>query len=381
MQQSTFFINFKIKNKIPKDVKNLLSKTKLDKKTNPIVVFTGIKDINLDKISNSKLSNIQVYLYEPLSFYYIENNKKIYNRCFYSEVPYTKEYIENLYSPELDEISRFAQKLNQTIEVYTCDFQVNNFFQQKYKNLKLFCKDLFLDSYISFDKNQYTKKINYKFWCGNWRYTVHRHLIMCHLSNKSGKYSWHFNTKFLPYEDELSNYNFDVETLKQANEYISNTNLSLDCAPHKINVKQLYDVEYTNDTTIRKNKSFFLQTYRHCFCAVVNETRFGQPTANISEKTINAIQTMTPFVLVAPPYSLVYLKKLGFKTFDQFWNESYDTTEDHFMRMKKIFDLIDFIDKKSLHELEKIYADMQEILMHNANHLNFLAEKKLPILL
>jgi N-glycosylase/DNA lyase len=40
--------------------------------------------------------------------------------------------------------------------------------------------------------------------------------------------------------------------------------------------------------------------------------------------------------------------------------------EDHEERLIKIFKLIDFINDKSLEELEEIYNEMSDILEHNA---------------
>jgi hypothetical protein len=98
---------------------------------------------------------------------------------------------------------------------------------------------------------------------------------------------------------------------------------------------------------------------------VVNETRFAQPFANISEKTLNPLRAKLPLILVAPPRSLEYLKTFGFKTFDRWWDESYDQEEDHELRMLKILDVIDYIDSKSIDELNAMYEDMTEVLTVN----------------
>ena len=49
--------------------------------------------------------------------------------------------------------------------------------------------------------------------------------------------------------------------------------------------------------------------YKNSFCEVVCETRFAQPTGNFSEKTIRPMHFHRPFVLVAPPHTLKYLKE------------------------------------------------------------------------
>ena len=77
-----------------------------------------------------------------------------------------------------------------------------------------------------------------------------------------------------------------------------------------------------------------------------------------------------PFLLAAPPYSLEYLKTFGFQTFDKWWDESYDQEEDHYARLIKIFDIIDYINSKSLEELNAIYQDMKTVIKHNREILD-----------
>ena len=72
-----------------------------------------------------------------------------------------------------------------------------------------------------------------------------------------------------------------------------------------------------------------------------------------------------PFILVAPPHTLKYLKEDGFQTFSDFWDESYDEEEDHLERIFKILEVIDYINSKPIEDLQKIYDQMHEILEHN----------------
>jgi predicted transcriptional regulator len=62
---------------------------------------------------------------------------------------------------------------------------------------------------------------------------------------------------------------------------------------------------------------------------------------------------------------LEYLRTFGFKTFDKWWDESYDIETNHHKRIIKIFEVIDYINSKSIEELKKIYSEMAEILNHN----------------
>ena len=105
--------------------------------------------------------------------------------------------------------------------------------------------------------------------------------------------------------------------------------------------------------------------YSDIFVDVVTESRYGQPTGNFSEKVLQTIQYQKPFILVAPPYTLEYLKSYGFKTFHDFWDESYDTELDHGERLAKIFYIINDILDKPIEELREMYKEMLPIVKHN----------------
>jgi N-glycosylase/DNA lyase len=62
---------------------------------------------------------------------------------------------------------------------------------------------------------------------------------------------------------------------------------------------------------------------------------------------------------------LEYLKTYGFKTFDKFWDESYDSEENHEYRLIKILKVIDYIDNLSITSLRRLYDSLRPILEHN----------------
>ena len=64
----------------------------------------------------------------------------------------------------------------------------------------------------------------------------------------------------------------------------------------------------------------------------------------LSEKTIKCLITGMPFVLVATPYFLKYLKELGFHTYNELWDESYDDELDYTKRIDKVIDLCNNLD-------------------------------------
>ena len=136
---------------------------------------------------------------------------------------------------------------------------------------------------------------------------------------------------------------------------------------------------YIPDGTFSSSNLDYKHTFDPCFVCIVNETRFAQPTANFSEKTLVAINYGKPFIIVGPPKTLKYLKKFGFKTFNKYWSEEYDKIENHSQRMAEIFKVIDYINSKSLDDLNDMYRDMSEILNHNRKILRSLPYNKIII--
>ena len=76
-----------------------------------------------------------------------------------------------------------------------------------------------------------------------------------------------------------------------------------------------------------------------------------------------------PFVLIGRPGILKYLRKLGFKTFGDFWDESYDDIEEDSKRMVKCLEVIKTLINKSTEEWDLLNKKLKEILIHNRNHL------------
>lgn len=110
-----------------------------------------------------------------------------------------------------------------------------------------------------------------------------------------------------------------------------------------------------------EHKEPYLKTY----FSVITETIFYEHGHYISEKSFKAIQHLHPFVIVGKPGILKYLKKIGFKTFSDFWDESYDDIEDYKERLKCVINLIHELNKKSITELNELYQKTKNICIYN----------------
>lgn len=86
---------------------------------------------------------------------------------------------------------------------------------------------------------------------------------------------------------------------------------------------------------------------------------------DISEKIFKPISRMQPFVVYGQAGTLEFLKSLGYKTFDRWVDESYDTIQNKDQRYEKIFDLFKKINAMSKNELGDMLYEMLPILEHN----------------
>jgi hypothetical protein len=106
-----------------------------------------------------------------------------------------------------------------------------------------------------------------------------------------------------------------------------------------------------------------LSWYNDFFVEIICESYFKGDTFFPTEKTWRALASKTPFIVQGPTHFLKRLKQLGFKTFDRWWDESYD--EDPYDY--KLNAILRIIDEVNLLDINKVYNEMQSVLEHNYN--------------
>lgn len=102
------------------------------------------------------------------------------------------------------------------------------------------------------------------------------------------------------------------------------------------------------------------------FVTVVSEAQFADSnnTMFISEKTYKVIACKQPFIILGNKNTLKKLRETGYKTFDGFIDESYDSLS-NFERMEAIIETIKKIDK--IEDKLSWFKSMEEIVEHNYN--------------
>lgn len=104
----------------------------------------------------------------------------------------------------------------------------------------------------------------------------------------------------------------------------------------------------------------------------VVETLFDHTSPNnseyeldISEKVFKPITRMQPFVVLGQEGILEYLHREGYKTFSNWWDESYDTELNSEERYNKVWNLFKYVNSLSQEQLANMLLEMLPILEHN----------------
>lgn len=161
--------------------------------------------------------------------------------------------------------------------------------------------------------------------------------------------------------------NFKSQLYQAASSFIKKLPIEMDTQNLKEEEKQSFE----------SMRSFKKEIYTDSYIQIVTETNFKRdifPT----EKIINPMVVLQPFILFGAPGYLKYIKSLGFKTFDGFINESYDNEYDDTKRFEMICQEIKRISELSLDEIHSWYHSILiPILEYNRNFALKFAKKSM----
>ena len=116
------------------------------------------------------------------------------------------------------------------------------------------------------------------------------------------------------------------------------------------------------------------EQYQNFFVEIVSESYFSGSTFFPTEKTWRAISQRTPFIIQGPQNYLANLRRLGFQTFDRWWDEGYaeDPADWQTVEIKRV---IDGLARHSTGHLQHMYWDMMPVLNHNYARLQELTKE------
>lgn len=104
------------------------------------------------------------------------------------------------------------------------------------------------------------------------------------------------------------------------------------------------------------------------FWHIVTETVFYYPKLHLTEKIFKPIVSKQPFMLLAAPGNLEYLRSYGFKTFAGIIDESYDNIEDNDARIDAVVEQIKWYCDLTDSEKTEIQRKCEPIVEYNFHH-------------
>jgi hypothetical protein len=104
------------------------------------------------------------------------------------------------------------------------------------------------------------------------------------------------------------------------------------------------------------------------FWHIVTETVFYYDKLHLTEKIFKPIVSKQPFMLLAAPGNLAYLKSYGFKTFDSVIDESYDNIQDPDLRIQAVVRQLHWYCNLTLGEKTDVIQQLEPIIQHNFDH-------------
>lgn len=128
--------------------------------------------------------------------------------------------------------------------------------------------------------------------------------------------------------------------------------------------------------------SFYVRRIHHkvtldTWFSIISEARFEdeEGTIFLSEKIFKPIACHHPFVVLGNKNSLSELKKMGYMTFENFIDESYDN-DSNLKRMESLIKSINGV--KKIENKLSWFADMEKVLKHNYEVLRYNATEIYP---
>lgn len=179
--------------------------------------------------------------------------------------------------------------------------------------------------------------------------------------NDAGPPYWEFD--FAHY-DHINKW---IDSSAEVEQFIKWYNNLKICSIDNLSIDDQYDVTKTSRTNLVKQSSRY-------FLDVVFETWTVGKTFVPTEKIIRSLVAEKPFIVFSSKGYLKNLQKIGFRTFGELWDESYDQLELR-PRYEAILQLVRDLSALSTKDFVNLMTQTQEITQHNKNLLKMLNER------
>ena len=111
-----------------------------------------------------------------------------------------------------------------------------------------------------------------------------------------------------------------------------------------------------------------IKQYKNIFADLVVETYVSGTSFFPTEKTLRPIIAKTPFIVMGPQGYISNLKRIGFRTFNQWWDERYDESS-NYDRIQSIQVILKDIFTWDQNKISQTLKEMSDILEYNRQHL------------
>jgi hypothetical protein len=148
----------------------------------------------------------------------------------------------------------------------------------------------------------------------------------------------------------------------------------LQTCPRTLDIEHLTDLNNAAKSIYQHENSYYpiqhpnnlnlLQYYKNIFVDVVSETTLSGNAFFVTEKTWRAIVARRPFIIMSNSGFLINMRRLGFKTFHDYWDEYYD----EYSGAKRILEIEQRLKTISAWDksiLSNKLVEMKDILDHN----------------
>ena len=255
-------------------------------------------------------------------------------------------------------------------------FVKNYFAKHNISNIKVACYNILLKKtpFYKVQKNKVEARFSaFSRNFNNWRLRL---FIELQNENLLSKFKYSFGTRN-PYSGEefdknkiinlLPNCGFNKNISPLLDEWISNSPYLLDSGKDKF---ALIVSETIANCGIHLLIESHFDTFATDHHALVERLKVEEYSpAFPTEKTWKALSCCVPIIAFTTPYFLRDLRKLGFKTYSPFIDESYDLIEDNEARFNAIFSEIKRLSSLSEGRFNALLKNTKPIAEYNKMHL------------
>jgi hypothetical protein len=189
--------------------------------------------------------------------------------------------------------------------------------------------------------------------------------------SSSSPYPWQSNT-----QDEI-----DLERLPDwlsTNQQYQMFEWYNHCTLLSVDQMTVQDQFATPESCAETNRSL-LNYYDQFAIEIVCETYTMGNTFFPTEKTIRPIMACKPMLVYGPRYFLARLRTMGFQTYHNLWDESYDLYQGA-ERWKRIYKVMQSLNEKTQDERNQLLANAHAIALHNRQWLHNIVTNQVILL-